>query len=80
MKNVKKIDILCHKTGRAGPIILKLSMKKIRCCQKKNLENEKIIAVEYEKSRGQEGEKKGEMETRRHGLVVVVAIPGSFTN
>ena len=36
--------------------------------------------MEYEKSRGQEGEKEGEVETRRHGLVVVVAIPGSFTN
>ena len=29
VKNVKKIGILGQKTGRAGPIILKLSMKKI---------------------------------------------------
>ena len=29
VKNVKKFGILGQKTGRAGPIILKLSMKKI---------------------------------------------------
>ena len=43
MKNVKKkIGILGQENGRAGPTILKLSMKKTQVL-KRNLENKKII-------------------------------------